>query len=78
VSIWSSLETDRPVRNSNKTPYDRTTLMPAIQLTKYGKPEEGLCLVEISEPGDRKSGQVSQGGRVGDFVSPKMTPGRNS
>jgi NADPH:quinone reductase-like Zn-dependent oxidoreductase len=58
VSIWSILETDRSVRNSNKTPYDRTTLMQAIQLTKYGKPEEGLRLVEIAEPGDPKSGQI--------------------
>src|ERR1700687_1150906 len=32
--------------------------MQAIQLTKYGKPEEGLRLVEIAEPGDPKSGQV--------------------
>ncbi len=32
--------------------------MQAIQLTKYGKPEEGLRLVEIAEPGDPKPGQV--------------------
>src|ERR1700730_562620 len=32
--------------------------MQAIQLTKYGKPEEGLRLVEIAEPGDPKSGQI--------------------
>jgi len=32
--------------------------MQAIQLTKYGKPEEGLRLVEIAEPGDPKSGQM--------------------
>ena len=31
--------------------------MQAIQLTKYGKPEEGLRLVEIAEPGEPKSGQ---------------------
>jgi NADPH:quinone reductase-like Zn-dependent oxidoreductase len=34
------------------------TLMQAIQLTKYGKPEEGLRLVEIAEPGHPKSGQI--------------------
>jgi NADPH:quinone reductase-like Zn-dependent oxidoreductase len=32
--------------------------MQAIQLTKYGRPEEGLRLVEIAEPGDPKPGQV--------------------
>src|ERR1700737_3236319 len=32
--------------------------MQAIQLTKYGKPEEGLPPVEIAEPGDPKPGQV--------------------
>src|SRR5260370_11794341 len=32
--------------------------MQAIQLTKYGKPEEGLRLVEIAEPGNPKSGQM--------------------
>jgi len=32
--------------------------MQAIQLTQYGKPEEGLRLVEIAEPGDPKSGQI--------------------
>jgi hypothetical protein len=32
--------------------------MQAIQLTKYGKPEEGLRLVEIADPGDPKSGQI--------------------
>src|SRR6266446_4535156 len=32
--------------------------MQAIRLTKYGKPEEGLRLVEIPEPGDPKSGQM--------------------
>ena len=32
--------------------------MQAIQLTKYGKPEEGLHLVEIAEPGGPKPGQV--------------------
>src|SRR3984957_13198442 len=32
--------------------------MQAIHLTKYGKPEEGLRLVEIAEPGDPKSGQI--------------------
>src|SRR6202035_2933076 len=32
--------------------------MQAIQLTKYGKPQEGLRLVEIAEPGDPKSGQI--------------------
>ena len=32
--------------------------MQAIQLTKYGKPEEGLRLVEIAEPGDPKPGQI--------------------
>ena len=32
--------------------------MQAIQLTKYGKPEEGLRLVEIAEPGDPKPGEV--------------------
>jgi len=32
--------------------------MQAIQLTKYGKPEEGLRLVEIAEPGDPKAGQI--------------------
>jgi NADPH:quinone reductase-like Zn-dependent oxidoreductase len=30
----------------------------AIHLTKYGKPEEGLRLVEIADPGDPKSGQI--------------------
>jgi NADPH:quinone reductase-like Zn-dependent oxidoreductase len=30
----------------------------AIQLTKYGKPQEGLQLVEIAEPGDPKAGQI--------------------
>jgi NADPH:quinone reductase-like Zn-dependent oxidoreductase len=35
-----------------------TTLMQAIQLTKYGKPEEGLHLVEIAEPGDPKPDQI--------------------
>jgi hypothetical protein len=34
----------------SKTPDDRSTLMQAIQLTKYGKPDEGLRLVEIAEP----------------------------
>jgi NADPH:quinone reductase-like Zn-dependent oxidoreductase len=32
--------------------------MQAIQLTKYGKPEEGLRLIEIAEPGDPKSGEI--------------------
>src|SRR6201984_2701257 len=32
--------------------------MQAIHLTKYGKPEEGLCLVEIPEPGDPKPGEM--------------------
>ena len=32
--------------------------MQAIQLTKYGRPEEGLRRVEIAEPGDPKPGQV--------------------
>ena len=32
--------------------------MLAIQLTKYGKPEEGLRPVEIAEPGDPKAGQI--------------------
>jgi NADPH:quinone reductase-like Zn-dependent oxidoreductase len=32
--------------------------MQAIQLTKYGKPEEGLRLVEIAEPGDPIPGQI--------------------
>ena len=32
--------------------------MQAIHLTKYGKPEEGLRLVEIAEPGDPEPGQV--------------------
>jgi NADPH:quinone reductase-like Zn-dependent oxidoreductase len=32
--------------------------MEAIYLMKYGKPEEGLRLVEIAEPGDPKSGQI--------------------
>ncbi|HZF40165.1 MAG TPA: alcohol dehydrogenase catalytic domain-containing protein [Blastocatellia bacterium] len=35
-----------------------TTTMKAIQLTKYGRPEEGLRLVEIAEPGDPKAGQI--------------------
>src|SRR5260221_1231213 len=35
-----------------------TTLMQAIQLTKYGKPDEGLRLVEIAEPGDPEPGQI--------------------
>src|ERR1700676_2548661 len=42
----------------SKTPYARKTMMQAIQLTKYGKPEEGLRLVEIAEPGEPKSGQM--------------------
>jgi NADPH:quinone reductase-like Zn-dependent oxidoreductase len=32
--------------------------MQAIQLTEYGKPEEGLRLVELAEPGDPNSGQI--------------------
>jgi NADPH:quinone reductase-like Zn-dependent oxidoreductase len=32
--------------------------MQAIQLTKYGKPEEGLRFVEIAEPGGPQPGQV--------------------
>ncbi len=32
--------------------------MQAIQLTKYGKPDEGLRLVEIAEPGDPEPGQI--------------------
>jgi NADPH:quinone reductase-like Zn-dependent oxidoreductase len=32
--------------------------MQAIQLTKYGEPEEGLRLAEIAEPGHPKSGQI--------------------
>jgi NADPH:quinone reductase-like Zn-dependent oxidoreductase len=32
--------------------------MQAIQLTKYGKPEEGLRFVEVAEPGDPKSGEI--------------------
>ena len=32
--------------------------MQAIQLTKYGKPEEGLRLVEIAEPGAPRSSQI--------------------
>ena len=32
--------------------------MQAIQLTKYGKPEEGLRLVEIAEPGDPEPDQI--------------------
>ena len=32
--------------------------MLAIQLMKYGKPEEGLRPVEIAEPGDPTSGQI--------------------
>jgi NADPH:quinone reductase-like Zn-dependent oxidoreductase len=32
--------------------------MQAIQLTKYGKPAEGLRLVEIPEPGDPKPGEM--------------------
>ncbi len=32
--------------------------MQAIHLTKYGKPEEGLRLVEIPEPGDPKPGEM--------------------
>src|SRR4029077_2191060 len=35
-----------------------TMLMQAIQLTKYGKPEEGPRLVEIAEPGDPIPGQI--------------------
>src|SRR5258708_36388808 len=35
-----------------------TTLMQAIQLTKYGKREEGLSLVEIAEPGDHEPDQI--------------------
>ena len=35
-----------------------TMLMQAIQLTKYGKPEEGLHLAEIAEPGDPESDQI--------------------
>jgi NADPH:quinone reductase-like Zn-dependent oxidoreductase len=37
---------------------ERQTLMLVIQLTKYGKPEEGLGLVEIPEPDHPKSGQI--------------------
>src|SRR5258708_8542409 len=49
-----------PVRKltRNKSPYERNTTMQAIQLTKYGKPEEGLRLVQIAEPGDAKPGQM--------------------
>jgi NADPH:quinone reductase-like Zn-dependent oxidoreductase len=32
--------------------------MQAIQLMKYGKPEEGLRFVEVAEPGDPKSGEI--------------------
>jgi NADPH:quinone reductase-like Zn-dependent oxidoreductase len=32
--------------------------MQAIELTKYGKPEEALRLVEIAEPGNPKPGQI--------------------
>jgi NADPH:quinone reductase-like Zn-dependent oxidoreductase len=32
--------------------------MRAVHLTKYGKPEEGLRLVEIAEPGEPKPGQI--------------------
>ena len=32
--------------------------MQAVQLTKYGRPEEALRLVEIAEPGDPQSGQI--------------------
>src|SRR5258707_12809987 len=32
--------------------------MKAIQLTKYGKPDEGLRLVEIAEPSNPKPGQM--------------------
>src|SRR5258708_26561787 len=34
------------------------TLMQVIQLSKYGKPEEGLRLVEIAEPGDPEPDQI--------------------
>src|SRR5439155_26297670 len=32
--------------------------MQAVQLTKYGKPEEGLRLAEVAEPGDPEPGQI--------------------
>jgi NADPH:quinone reductase-like Zn-dependent oxidoreductase len=32
--------------------------MRAVHLTKYGKPEEGLRLVEIAQPGEPKPGQI--------------------
>ncbi len=35
-----------------------TTLMQAIQLTRYGKPEEGLRFVEIAEPGAPEADQI--------------------
>jgi len=37
---------------------ERQTLMLVIQLTKYGKPEEGLRLAEIAEPDHPRSGQI--------------------
>src|SRR6476620_10316958 len=39
-------------------PRNTTTLMQAIQLTKYGRPEEGLHFAEVAEPGDPESGQI--------------------
>src|SRR6266478_9663283 len=37
---------------------ERKRLMQAIQLTKYGEPEESLRLVEIAEPDRPKPGQI--------------------
>src|SRR5260370_42251209 len=36
----------------------RKRLMRAIQLTKYGEPEEGLRLADIAEPDHPKPGQI--------------------
>ncbi len=37
---------------------ERQALMLVIQLTKYGKPEEGLRLAEVAEPDHPRSGQI--------------------
>jgi len=54
-SIWSILETDK--EHCAFAIGER--LLHSIQLTKYGKPEEGLRLAEIAEPGDPGSGSKS-------------------
>src|SRR5713101_376404 len=56
IAISSSFGERRSKRE--KGTRERKRLMQAIQLTKYGEPEESLRLAEIAEPDRPKPGQI--------------------